>query len=296
MDLKNKLNVLIGLDLSEMDDSLIKYVELLTQLLPISYITFLHNIKQTELPEIYKSSAKMEILCNHIKNKLTDSIAFLHTPSCPYDIEVTFADYTELSFTKVSERLNINLVVLGNKQNLEGNGGLSHKLIRMLPSATLLVPETYNPHPIQVIEAVDFSKHSNTVIQWGSYLEKFNRVNPLNIQPLYVSKVAWQFFPGLSPAEIQENTELDTRKSMAKWARLYPELTSLKVIPANDKNIASSLMQYVKQHQIDLVIMGVQGMTSLTTLFMGSVTNEVLQLEVNACLLLVKHTARDKDK
>ena len=230
MILKDKLNVLIGLDLSEMDDALINYIKVLHQLLPLGQITFIHNIKQCELPESFRNAEKLNVIANTIKHKLTTSILKNIDFSCSYSIEVTLAEYTELAFIIASKQFDTDLIVLGNKQHLEGNGGLSHKLIRVLPMATLLVPETFNPNPKVFIEAVDFSKYTAIVVKWGDHIEKLSSSASLVFQPLYVSKVSWSFFPGLSPAEIR-----------------------------------------------------------LTTLFMGSVANEFIQMETDACLLLVKH-------
>ncbi|WP_316815793.1 universal stress protein [Pedobacter nyackensis] len=293
MTLTHKLNILVGLDLSEMDHALIQYIKLLAQLLPLNKVTFFHNIKQTELPESFKSPEKLNTISTTIKNKLAATIPSIIGDQLPYEIEVTFEDYTELSFTKKAKKSHINLAVLGNKQNLEGNGGLAHKLIRMLPFETLLVPETYNPAPKEIIGAVDFSKYTSTVMQWGNLIQKYSQLQQLSFQPLHISKLAWQFFPGLPTSEIKENTRADIKKKSEKWAKLYPESIPLKIIPAEDKNIASALMYHIRQEKADLLIMGVQGVTSLTTLFMGSVANEILHLESDACLLFVKHNIEE---
>lgn len=289
MALTAKINVIAGIDLSEMDQPLIQYLKLLGDLLPLNKVTFFHNIKQSELPESFKSTEQLNAIANTLKKKLSATIPTLIGDQIPYDIEVTFEDYTELSFTKVAKKKQSNLAVLGNKQNLEGNGGLAHKLIRMLPFETLLVPETYNATPKKIVEAVDFSKYTAKVMQWGTLIKKHSQLPELFFQPINISKLSWKFFPGLSNAEIRKNTQEDVKIKLEKWAKLYPNATPLKVIPAEDKNIASALMHYVKQERVDLMIMGVQGITSVTTLFMGSVANEVLNLESNACFLFVKH-------
>lgn len=290
MALTPKINVIAGLDLSEMDQPLIQYLQLLCDLLPLNKVTFFHNIKQSELPESFKSPDQLNTIANTLKKKLSGTIPALLGDQLAYDVEITFEDYTELSFQKTAKKKQSNLAVLGNKQNLEGNGGLAHKLIRMLPFETLLVPETYNPTPKKIIEAIDFSKYTSKVMQWGNLIKKHHELPDLSFQPVNISKLSWKFFPGLSNAEIKKNTQEDVKMKSEKWAKLYPNATPLKVIPAEDKNIASALMYHVKQERADLLIMGVQGVASVTTLFMGSVANEVLNLESNACLLFVKHS------
>ncbi|MEQ7800007.1 universal stress protein [Pedobacter sp. ASV1-7] len=293
MSLTPKLNILVGLDLSEMDKVLIQYIKLLSQLLPLNQVTFFHNIKQTELPESFKNQEKLNTIANTIKKKLATTIPSFIGDQLPHEIEVTFEDYSELPFIKTAKRKHINLAILGNKQNLEGNGGLAHKLIRMLSFETLLVPETYNPAPKEIIGAIDFSKYTSVVMQWGKLIQKHSKLQQLSFQPLHISKLSWQFFPGLSTSEIKEHTKADIKRKSEKWLKLYPGSIPLKIVPAEDKNIASALMYYIKQQKADLLILGVQGVTSLTTLFMGSVANEILHLQSDACLLFVKHNIEE---
>lgn len=288
MKVTKDINVLVGLDLSEMDEALIRYVQVIRKLYSVSSITFLHNIKMSELPDELRSSEKLKKIAESIKERLGELIKAGDKISEPYTIEVSLENYSELAFLEASKRIKANLAILGNKQELLGGGGLPQKLIRMLPHSSLLVPETFNMFPKKIIEAIDFSKYSPLVYEVGRQIIEQNRLEDIQIEAVYVSRISWQFFPGPSRQEIRKIMENDAISKQRRWSRNFPEAPTLTVIPAVEKSIATSLGEHVKKVRADLVIMGVTGASSLTGLFMGSVANELIQQDSNACVLIVK--------
>src|SRR5690554_4804148 len=124
------LNILVGIDLSEMDTYLFNYLHTLDQILDINKITFLHNIKITELPAVMVSEGRLDVIKGKIISSITRDInatALNH----PFEIQVTSERFSETSFNKISERQAFDLLILGNKQNLRGNGALAYKLVRL---------------------------------------------------------------------------------------------------------------------------------------------------------------------
>lgn|GEM_PF-936592 len=288
MEAIQKINILIGLDLSEMDEALIRYVQLVRKLYPVSTITFLHNVKISELPEEFRSQEKLAKIATGIKSKIKNLIEAGESIPEPYQVEVTLADFSEMAFLDISKRTDAKLVMLGNKQQLLGGGGLPQKLIRMLPLAVLLVPETFNPQPKRIVEAIDFSKYTDVVYRIGKQIMQHVSLDEFVIEPVYIAKVSWQFFPGPSQNDIKKILEEDAKLKQKKWSKSYPDSAALTIITNQDKNIASSLLDHVKKTKTDFLIMGAMGASSLTGLFMGSVANEIIQQETNTSILLVK--------
>lgn len=291
MEITKDMNVLVGLDLSEMDEALIQYIQVVRKIFSISTITFLHNIKMSELPDELRSSEKLKKIADSIKEKLSHLIKSGEGITEPYTIEVAIENYSELAFLEASKRMKANLAILGNKQQLLGGGGLPQKLIRMLPHSTLLVPEKFSLSPKRVIEAIDFSKYSPLIYQVGKQIQKHNTVDSIIIEPVYVSRISWQFFPGPSRNEIKKIMEEDGVAKKKRWLRNFPESSELTILLAVEKSVAASLADYIEKMNVDLVIMGVTGTSSLTGLFMGSVANEFIQHGSNASVLIVKRTA-----
>lgn len=289
MELKSSLNILIGLDLSEMDSILVSYAREIVQWLPVQKIVYLHNIKINELPGNLTSQDKIETLSRKVNNKLQQLVKELAPTGLPFEIVTRRAAFTELAFEETVKQHKIDLVILGNKQQLEGSGGINQKLARMLNCAVLLVPETFRGVPRKILLAVDFSRYTTGILQWGRLIEQLNMQHAgFKITPLYISKLAYHFFPFFSNEDVEQSYKIDMQEKQKKWQQHFAQYPKLEIIPAGDKNIASALMDYADQHRYDLLVLGVKGSSSLTTLFMGSVANELIQVETNICFLFVK--------
>lgn len=284
----NKINVLVGLDLSEMDKFLVRYIRVVRKLYPIRSFTFLHNVKLSELPEELQVKDKLDRIEKEVHVKLHELIKSEAAISEPYNVMVSTDNFSELAFLGIQKRLDAKLLILGNKQQMEGSGGLPQKLIRMLPSAVLLVPETFNNHPEKIIAAIDFSNYSNVIYQVGRQIIQHSCREDLIIDPVYVAKVSWNFFPGLSENDIRERLEEDVAEKHKKWLKNHPDAPQLHFIRAGEKSIASNLLDYANRTQADIMIVGAKGASSLAHLFIGSVANELIQRETDLCILLVK--------
>jgi len=278
---------LVGLDLSEMDDHLLRYLVESPTVFAFKELIFLHNIKIEELPEEYQSVASLEKIASGIKRKITQAIERVLPPEWKIKIVVTMENFSELAFLQQAKQNQVNLLMLGNKQDLDGNGGLPQKLVRMIPdAATLLIPETFNPEGRQLLGAIDFSKYSQSVNRVGQALELLDQ--RLQYVPVHVVKVSWPLFVGLNNQLLAESLAEEILVKESRWAKKYPAFPPLSILKARDKNIASVLLQQAKQTNSKMIILGVKGATSLTGLFLGGVANELIQRPTNCCVLFIK--------
>lgn len=286
-----EINVLVAMDMSPMDEALIRYIGVARKIYPNATFTFLHNIKMTELPPEFKSPEKLEKISESIQERIHEMIREAGTVPQGYKVEVSSSNYTETAFLKASKRIGAHLAIVGNKQSLAGGGGMAGKLIRMWQIATLMVPETFNEQPQKIIQAIDFSKYTPTIQRVSQQIIHNNQYAINKIEPVYVSKVTWQFFPGPGEKEIRKIIEDDTKVKKARWKKENPDSEPLTVLSGTEKSIAVILTDYINQNKVDLVILGVLGVSSLTGLFLGSVSNELINQEIDACILLVKRIA-----
>ncbi len=287
MDIE-KINILVAMDMSPMDEALIQYIGVARNIYPNANFTFLHNIKMSELPPEYKSPEKLETISKSITERIHEMIETAGTVPQGYKVEVSSLSFTEHAFLNTSKKIGAHLAIVGNKQNLEGDGGMARKLIRMWRIATLLVPETFNKKPQKLMQAIDFSKYTPTINRVSAQIILHNQLGIKKVEPVYVSKVSWQFFPGPGEKEIKKIIEDDTKAKKARWQKENPASEPLTVLSGNEKSIAIILTEYINQTKVDLAILGVLGVSSLTGLFLGSVSNQLISQETDACILLVK--------
>lgn len=288
-----QLNILVGIDLSEMDQHIIEYTEAIESILKPSKIVFLHNLKISELPKNLLTEDKLAIIIKNITHKIETQIQ-KKKPAYNYEIKIMTEAFSEIAFKSEAKKQKTNLLLLGNKQHLEGSGGLSQKLMRLLNCSTLLIPETAHLPIQKVISAVDFSTHTRSIINWAELFKNNSENEKIEHESLYISKFNWSLFPTMSDKELQKATLNDCSKKEKEWQTNYSDSSKLNIAVAGDKSIATVLLTQSNRTNADLIILGMQGITSITDLFIGSIANAVIQRPTDLALLLVKSTSKKK--
>lgn len=287
MSTNKALDILVGLDLSMMDQHLVQYMGVLDHILDIKKVTYVHNLKLGELPKELLSPERISLIQSKIVTKLTSYFQEIGA-GYEFDVLVTVESYTELAFMNLAKRAKYDLLVLGNKQELEGNGALADKLIRIFPSATLLVPETFKTPITTIIDAIDFSKYTSIIMDWADRFKNNSKGQTIDHSAVYISKFYWGFHPSMTNKELEKATRDDIQEKQQKWNKRYANYSDIEVIPAEEKSTASALILYAKNKQADLMILGVKGSTGIKEIFLGGVANHLLHRPTNTCLLFVK--------
>ncbi|WP_413511612.1 universal stress protein [Myroides odoratus] len=283
----NALNLLIGLDLSEMDNYLIQHAKILNHILDVEQITFIHNLKLGELPKELIQTDQLQLIQKRIVKRVEEQIEKTEI-DYTYEILVTVENYSEIAFLNVAKQKNYDLLVLGNKQHLSGNGALANKLVRLLPSATLLVPETFHIPIETVIDAIDFSRYTNTIMLWADRFKNNSKGQRIKHSAVHISKSYWSYLPMMSEKELDKISLEDIKEKEEKWNKEYSNYTDIDIIPAKNQNISAALITYAKNKKADLLILGVKGTTGIKDIILGSVANHLLHRPTDTCLLFVK--------
>ncbi len=287
METNKALNIIVGLDLSEMDHYLIQYAKILDHILNVAQITFIHNLKLGELPKELIEEEQIKLIQQRIHKRIEEQISATEI-TYPYDIVVTMENYSEIAFSTLTKQKNYDLLLLGNKQQLTGNGALANKLIRLLPSATLLVPETFHVPIETVIDAIDFSRYTNSIMLWADRFKNNSKGQRIKHSAVHISKSYWSYLPMMTERELDKISLEDIREKEEKWNQAYAQYTDIDIVPAKNQNVAAALIQYAKTKKADLMILGVKGSAGIKDIILGSVANHVLHRPTDTCLLFVK--------
>ncbi|MCS4237407.1 nucleotide-binding universal stress UspA family protein [Myroides gitamensis] len=287
METNKALNILVGLDLSEMDHYLIQYAKILDHILNVEQITFIHNLKLGELPKELIQKDQLALIQKRITKRVEEQISATEI-TYKYEIIITVENYSEIAFASISKQKNYDLLVLGNKQQLTGNGALANKLVRLLPSATLLVPETFHIPIETVIDAIDFSRYTNAIMLWADRFKNNSKGQRIKHSAVHISKSYWSYLPMMTDKELDKISLEDIKEKEGKWNKQYAQYTDIDIVPAKNQNVAAALIQYAKTKKADLMILGVKGSAGIKDIILGSVANHVLHRPTDTCLLFVK--------
>lgn len=289
---------MVALDLSLMDEKLLRYVAFIAPLIDIHKIYFLHAIPDFTAPknvdvEFQKLFAPEYPVDEKVRDKIAAEVqeAFNGSAVADMGIEVVEGKPYEklLHWTEVKE---IDLLVVGHKNISDGSGITPRRVARRSECNLLFVPDESEPALRQVVVPIDFSQNSRRALEVALQIKR--QLPDTTVRCVYVVD--------LPPADYYIRPFQDTGyrrillESAQKAYRDFLEengfseeqLEEAEFIPNEYSNIAGHLSDYVEQHPADLVIMGAQGHTALERFIFGSVTEKFLEKCKNKPVLVVR--------
>lgn len=290
--MKKFQRIIVALDNSDFDETLIKYVSRFTELTLAEKIYFVYVERNLELPKDLKVKYKDvhgneiprdELLRKILTRKVDEH--FTHTS----DVEI-YVDVLEgsplkkiLHWTKVKEA---DLMVLGNKKVSEGSGVLARKVARNADCDLLFVPEAAKDKGFnKVLIPTDFSDHSKTAMSNALKLaQEADDSQKVELTAFHVFEVPMQGYP-----TINFNYETFTKSVLAfkmeafqKYLKQF-DLHNIEVKDAYQENdppgIAKHINKYAQEHSMDLIVMGAQGHSFFERVLLGSVAEKLVTID-----------------
>jgi nucleotide-binding universal stress UspA family protein len=284
--------VLVALDLSELDDKLIQYALFLTTVIDIDKLYFFHVARTLDLPEeliekypdlLAPADESIEHVINekiklHFKNKTNLSIQI--------EVREGNAEDKILRWTDIKE---IDLMIMGRKQELNGSGLLPGRIAKTGHCSLLMVPENSEIALKKIMVPVDFSKSSLVALNEAKTLAEKTHAKII-LQNTYT--VPWGYHTtGKTYEEFSEIMKEHARNHALEFI----EKTNLK---APDFEIALSLdeddmpadkiIQEAVDHKCNLILLASKGRTGLASLLLGSVADKILQTKSDVPVLIIK--------
>ncbi len=126
----------------------------------------------------------------------------------------------------------------------------------------------------------DFSKGSSRALDYGIEFAIENRaeLHFLHVEVLHDdSEIPTQ--PNKTKAQVlREELRADIQKSLKKQGYAYTDLSSIKYTVLREVAAAPAIIDYCKNYNIDMVVMGTHGRRGLSRKILGSVAEEVVRL------------------
>jgi len=146
-----------------------------------------------------------------------------------------------------------------------------------------------------VLVATDFSEPSDAALMYGRELAtRFGAtLHVLHVaQNIYISTFGAENYAAMAPG-LQQQIEDDARQQLHQLL-IDNDGSGPPIIPAilTSSSPASAILDYAKDHNIDVIVMGTHGRGALAHLVMGSVAERVVRL-APCPVLTVRHPERD---
>ncbi|SFF89504.1 universal stress protein [Pontibacter chinhatensis] len=296
----NTINrLMVGLDLTAMDDSMVAYAAFLCRELHIQNVYFIHVEKSLEVPaELVKSLERTGLSVDEgIREMIMNKVgpAFQDLPDT--FVEALVEEGTPLKellhWAKVKE---IDLLLMGRKLRLRGTAVLAQKVLRTSRRSVLFVPENIEPKLRNVVVSVDFSDYSTMALE--RVLQVAEQKPDIRVTCLHAYQVPSGYRTlGMSYEEFDERMRGFAEEKYKKLMERFPQLSeraSLSLVrQEDDDDIGELVVVEAKRHRADLLVIGAKGMSAAALFVLGSVTEKILRYDLDIPLLVFKK--RDED-
>ena len=285
--------ILLCLDLTMMDEALMKYTAMLVRYMKIEKIYMLHIAESLELDQEIKEQypdffAPMdEGIEADIKTRADEIFKDMDVD---IEIEAMEGDPFErvLRWSKVKE---VDIVVMGRKHDLPGSGYFSEKMANMLLCSVLFVPENVIAKLDRILVPFDFSEFSDQALEQAVYL-KNTYGGEVIAQHVYEVPQGYH----RSGKSYEDFSEI-MRKNAVK--KLEAHIEQLDVIDLEDieveytlkekKGLCEIVNQFANETDVDLIVAGSRGRTPMASLLLGSVAGKLMRYDNILPVLIVKN-------
>jgi len=285
--------ILVGLDLTKMDDTLIDFASFVTRSSPAEAIYFMHVIRSSEESRQLEGHDRMqEGSVKERKDKLEQTIEEKFRPhkkiNAHIQIEVGQPSKTILNFSKEE---GIDVIIVGNKKKNNGSGVITHRLARRASCKLLIIPEGHKPVLDKLLVPIDFSKYAKQALEYAIYISRSNESRvEIICQNVYEVPVGYHY-AGKSYEEfagvMKKNAEKDFKKFIADM-----DAEGVKITPAfsldRKDDFAGLVKSMAKKKNVSGIIVGAKGRSSTTAIFLGNEAEKLLNAVDNLPLTVVR--------
>ncbi len=282
--------ILVALDLSEMDDRLIRYAAVMSKMAPIERIIFVHVAKDLELPDDLRKKYPdlLAPLDESIESDIRGKVEGIFGPT-DVDINYIIKEGNPIEkLLKLSKIKEVDLILMGRKKSLRGSGLVSSHIARKCPCSLLLVTEDFNEQISKILVPVDFSQHSLMATRQALGLAT-------NADAQVVFSHAYHVPSGYHKtgkshdefAKIMKgHAENDCKRFLQR--NELPADIECEYMLTNDGLTAELVYTYGKNAQADLIVMGSKGRTRTSAILMGSLAEKIVFKSADIPVLIVK--------
>lgn len=288
--------VLVGLNGTERDNTVIKNIATMSQFMAIDKIFFLHCESIPFLPKgLLKKYQEVETKTSgNLSDLLTKTIVdnFPDISKYNYDLVIKSGDRSECLINFVTEN-DIDFLALGREQ-FPGISYQTRKIGHLATCSIGLFPLIPKDKFRKIVVPVDFSDISIRGLDRAYFYQKNNP--EIDVIPVHFYEVPVGYYKiGKSYQEFNDiirfNAKTSFEKSFEKL-EFKPNTPTFDLLNIKGGSVTNRIFNYTLLKDADLIIMGSRGRTSFASFMLGSVAVKLMELIYHIPLIIEK----DKQK
>ncbi|MDT0678086.1 universal stress protein [Autumnicola musiva] len=285
--MKRIKNILVALDLSVMDEKVIKYTSFIAAKLKVENVYFVHNIKKYEISDLFEEHLKDINLDEVIGEELNEKVKVNFKASVNWEVLISEDPYSETLIKYIAEKYQVDLAIVGNKKNERGTGVVSGKLLRLLRCDVLAVPASANEKIDVIWAAIDLSQESRKIF---TRTREIQEDNGSILKAVHVYSVPVQFSPYISPEAMEPKVEKHVNEKINKFLNKleYPHSVEPIIFLGRESGAARKIQTKMLSGGIDLLMVSDKGGNNFSPFAVGTVTEELFNADLDVPLWVVK--------
>ncbi len=291
--------ILVGLDLSELDVDLIQYTSLICNIFNPEQVTFMHVIREVILPDEIQEKfpdypgSLDERIHEELQGKIDENFNYDAPTKITIEIKEGKPADKILTWTGIKET---DLLIMGSKRSLKGEGVLPGKMVKLLHCSVLLVPEKTPLKISKILIPTDFSQNSQMAMEQAQSINKAIDVEIICHHSYSVP--SGYHLSGKSYEEFAEIMKGHAQKEFGEFLKACNIKNTINCHFTLDDHLhhdpAEQAFQLANDKEADLIIIGSRGRkSSLVGIILGSVAEKMARYDKSIPLLIVKDKTKN---
>lgn len=284
-------HILTCLDLTEIDEHLINYSALTSQIFKVPRVTFIHAIQAYDLPN--KSSKSFPEIKDSLNSMIRDEIdskidkEFRKNVAVGIEIRIAEEDAAEDVMACIKD-LETDLIIVGQKYGEDRQKRYGRKLSAESDCDIMFIPEDPPLEILKVLCAIDYSASSKGAFDRALHLHQ-NLKSKLICY--YIQDTSKSYFPASTSISTSQNlsrAETKHQEFMESFG-LDPETFPCMVNAAEELiSEGEKLYRTAEEENADLIIVGATGDTATETSLLGNIAETLRRMEKSIPVMIVK--------
>ncbi len=281
-------NILVAVDLTDMDETVIRYAHFLKKQLKISTIHFVHNIKVYDVDGPLQALLAGKDIKTIIHKNLSAKITRIFQDETRYTLTILENNSTELTLKNWADENNIKTIVVGFKKEESGTAAMSQKLIRIFEGDILLVPVDAPLAWNRILVPTDLTVPFQLILKKLKFITQYSSNTKIRFVKSFI--IPSLFFPFIDDRKAIEKSHIHIEKQYQEAKKKYSIDDNYEFVATyqDDHSVVDIIRKENESFKADLIIMTAKGASKIPSIFIGSTINEIINTNPFQAIYILK--------
>lgn len=289
----------VCLDLSNMDDAVISYLDFFSNIYKPESIEFLHVVQSynifselvEEFPELESEEELNKAITDRLREKVEENF---HHDGITINYRIQKGSATN-NIIKMMEKEVPDLLVMGKKGSYKGQGVLAARIAKYVPCSILFVPELARPNLENITVPIDFSEQSELAASFALELVKPAKGD---VVAQHIYKEESQFFPYMPDKAALKKQEEELRKKKEAFLKKIKDVKgtdlSVEITLHEDGKYSDDIYDLAVSNNTDMILVFSKARKNLMSMISDKLPDLMVNYYFGVPLLIVKNKERNK--